>query len=223
MLVSPTEHHPAFAGIGKVSSIPEKFGADFLVNARGVGVIGVQRKEVRDFVASLIDGRLSKEISQMCHHAIDRAILVIEGELRWSGDGILLMRGWGARSLHRDSWYALMFSLMMEGVMVLQTETAGETAQLLRSLEKWGRKKDHLSLKRRPGASSENEWGIASNREWGIHFLQGLESVGYKTAEMMWERWGVPMQWTIAEKDLEDLPGIGKVKAKKIWRALSRD
>src|SRR3990167_6796497 len=62
-------------------------GADVLIATR-LGLVGVQRKEVRDLVASVKGERLAKELGQMQH--LDLAVLVVEGEPRWTADGQLL-------------------------------------------------------------------------------------------------------------------------------------
>ena len=85
--------------LGRVSSTPEKHGSDYLFLS-GAGLVGVQRKEVKDWVASCFDGRLAKELRQM--RTLDLAVVVVEGKMVWSETGTLLS-GWGrgyTRAMH---------------------------------------------------------------------------------------------------------------------------
>src|SRR6516162_7072760 len=87
VLISPTE--PAFfRTLGKVSSVPEEYGVDFLFASTEFGLVGVQRKELSYFVASVKDGRLSKELGQM--KRLGLAMLVLEGVPKWTIDGLLM-------------------------------------------------------------------------------------------------------------------------------------
>src|SRR5215472_11777188 len=87
MLISPTE--PAeFRVLGEVSSVPELYGADFLMYGPKIGRVGVQRKEINDFVASIRDDRLAKEVAQL--KSLNVGMLVLEGGVEWTNDGSLL-------------------------------------------------------------------------------------------------------------------------------------
>ena len=59
MLISPSEP-AAIRALGTTCDIPERHGCDVLFVAHG-GYWGVQRKELKDFVASVNDDRLGKD------------------------------------------------------------------------------------------------------------------------------------------------------------------
>jgi len=71
MLVAPTEPMTLKA-LGTVSLVPEDYGSDFLWASPVFGLVGVQRKEASDFVASVMDGRLDKELAQMKQLGLSR-------------------------------------------------------------------------------------------------------------------------------------------------------
>lgn len=211
MLISPTEPRP-FHVLGSLSSVPERYGVDFMWVSR-VGKVGVQRKEIKDLVASLQDGRLGKELGQM--GSLDLAVLIIEGRPQWSRDGYLL----DVRSFTKGQYYGVQFSVQMQGVWCLQTADHMSTVETLTYLETWLSKPKHGELKGRPKVSGE--WGTANNREWGIHFLQGFPSIGTDVAGRIYDHFGgVPIGWMVTEDELQEVKGVGKGRAEKMVKAL---
>ena len=196
-----------FQQLGSLSSIPEQYGADFMWVSL-VGTVGVQRKEIKDLVSSLRDGRLGKELGQM--QSLDLAVLIIEGRPQWSRDGFLL----DVRSFTMEQMNGVLFSVQAQGVWCLQTTDHQSTVQMLRSLEKWLSKDRHGQLRNRPKVAGE--WGTANNREWGIHFLQGFPSIGTDVAGRIYDHFGgVPIIWAVTEDELQDVKGVGKGRAEK--------
>jgi ERCC4-type nuclease len=212
VLISPTE--PALLkDIGRVSSQPERYGADFLWASR-VGLVGVQRKEINDLVSSLRDGRLAKEMGQWSN--LDLAILVVEGKMQWSTEGYLL----STRQFTKAQLLGVLFSVQMTGAWSLQTETLSDTALVVKSLETWLSKDRHGTLRTRPKA--QGVWGSADNREWGIHLLQSFSGIGSEVAGRIYDHFsGVPMEFTCTEEELMDVQGIGRLRAMKMIEALS--
>jgi len=211
MHVSPTEPK-LLRDIGITSSTPEKYGVDFLF-ASSVGLVGIQRKELKDLVASLRDGRLGREMSLMKH--LDLAVLLIEGEPRWSEDGYLL----NARSFTREQMNGVLFSVQMTGVWYLKSEGLSSTARLVKSLQGWLSKHRHGGFSQRPKPVSE--WGTLTNRDWAVHLLQGFPGIGAETAGAIYDELGVCMGWTVTEKELMKVKGVGKVRARKMMEALN--
>lgn len=214
MLVSPTE--PAeLKRLGKVSAVPERSGADFLVAGKA-GRLGIQRKKFpEDLLSSLADGRLYEQAHLM--QALDQRVLLVEGLGKWTLDGELL----DLRQFTRSQLQALYFSLSFEfGFHVFQVKTIGETAEMLVLLEKWWRKDRHDSLRRRPGPKTDS-WGKRGNREYACHLLQSFPGVGAELAARMVDHFGkAPIVWEVGVDDLMKVPGIGRGKAQKMWEAL---
>jgi ERCC4-type nuclease len=214
VLVSPTEPK-SFRDLGQVSSVPEQYGVDFLWVSPS-GKVGVQRKEVNDLVASLRDGRLGKELSQM--ESLDTKVVIVEGVPQWSVDGYLLT----ARSFTQDQMFGVLFSLAAQSVWSFQTRDASDTAHCLRSMQGWLNKTRHTSLRNRPKANGA--WGTADNREWGIHLLQSFSGIGVDTAGRIFDYFGgVPLRWTVSQVDLQDVRGVGRTRAAKMMNALQRN
>src|SRR6266853_5157167 len=170
MLVSPAEP-PILKELGTVSSTPEKYGADFLISSPVYGLVGIQRKELSDLVASAHDDRISRELISM--KELDHAIWLIEGTPQWSSEGQSM---WTRTNYTRSRHLGFLFMLSFQGFLLLSTDTITESGLLLSALEKWLQKEKHKGINGRPTA--RGEWGQADEREWRIHFLSGLPGLG---------------------------------------------
>lgn len=211
VLISPAE--PEYLrGFGTVSSIPERFGSDFYF-AVGEESVGIQRKEIRDLISSLHDGRIAKELGQL--KAVDIPVIMIEGDWKWATSGTsLIVNGWS-----RAQFTGLLFSLQSQGLWVIHTETQTETIESVFALKKWLEKGTHSLARNRPKA--ESSWGKATSRDWGIHLLQSFEGVGVGVAEKIYDHFeGVPLTWTTTIDGLMEVKGVGKKRAASLIEAL---
>ena len=215
-LISPAEHHTAIKSLGRISSIPERYGADILWWDDVIsGWVGVQRKAVPDLVASVTDGRLAKEIGQMNQCKVTS--LIVEGRAHWSTDGVLMKSyaRW-TKAQHRS----LLRSIQNRGVFVEHSDSPADTAVLVGEMASWVSKGDHKSLDRRPNPPSDT-WGRVSDKAWGCHLLQSIPDIGPKQAEEIWDHFEgkLPLQMTVGKKDLLKVRGLGPKKAEKILKA----
>lgn len=216
MLISPSEPFPLKA-IGKVSALPERYGCDVLVVAKGKRT-GVQRKKFPDdLLSSLADGRLYTQLPKMAE--LDRTILVIEGFGQWTSDGELV----DMRTFRKSQLDGLILSIAFEfGVQVHRVRDITETVSFLEHLEVWANKSKHQSLLNRPGPKKDS-WGNLGVREFGAHFLQSFPGVGPELAMRIYDHFGrVPVRWDLdGPEDLMAVRGVGKGKARKIWEVLA--
>lgn len=213
MKVSPTEPAP-FSKLGKTSPLPEKHGVDFFWVAMS-RTWGVQRKRFPDdFLASLGDGRLNKELGQM--QQLDHPIVLLEGLGSWSDDGWLLDQKFHKGQL--DGWILSCF--FEKGVPVVQVRTERDALFFIDRVEAWSMRKSHWSLTRRPKPRG-NMWGQKGNKEFGLHVLQSFEGIGPAAAQAILDHIGhVPLKWTVDEKDLLEVEGIGKGRARALLDSL---
>ena len=197
---------------------PEKYGCDFLILA-GKTMIGVQRKKFpNDFLASITDGRLYSQLPQMI--GLEKAFVMVEGLGRWSEDGELM----GDNDFQRftlDQLYGLFYSIMFEfGLPVLWVRDMNATVEALGVLDHWAHKKKHTSLMQRPGPGRDTLGKIGA-RAWALHLVQGFPSIGPELAGRVIDRFdGVPLTWTVNQDELMEVPGIGKLTAKRMYEAL---
>lgn len=216
MLVSPSEPKQ-LKKLGKVSSIPENYGADFLILGHKTR-IGVQRKQFPgDFLSSLDDNRLYSQLPALTE--LDRALLIIEGRGRWTEDGELITDKY--HSFTKQQLHGLLFSIMFEfNVPSIIVGNLDDTVLVLTHLETWAKKTKHMSLKSRKGPEKTG-WGTATEHHLAQHIMQGFPGVGQELAGRVVDRFeGVPLTWTVEMDELMKVEGVGKKKAESMWKAL---
>ena len=214
MLISPAEQHPKIKELGKSSPVPEQHGADILIASK-MGLIGVQRKEIKDLVQSVQDGRLHKELSQL--KTCDVAVLVVEGRQMWSADGLML-------NLPRKRWtksqqIGVELSAQLRGVWLNYTTSIQDTITFLCILQEWANR-SHQDIPSRSGPSSK--WGTTNNKDWLCYLVQGIDGVGPKLAKQIVDKFGCPFRWKdeVTAVSLMAIDGIGVGRAEKILGAL---
>lgn len=196
--------------LGTYSPLPEEYGSDFLIVCP-LGLVGVQRKEVHDLIASRSDDRLARELPQM--KQLDIAILLVEGRLKWTSDGLLsTSRTKWTRAMH----LGLLLSIQSQGVWVTSSESLQESREYLSHLESWMMKENHKGINIRP--KPQTKWGQLTDRDFAIHFIQGLDGIGPGVAGAIFEKFGFPFTMTLTKEQLQSVDGVGPKRAEKIWR-----
>jgi ERCC4-type nuclease len=216
VLISPAEPlaiRNAFPN-ATLSLRTEELGVDFLYATR-VGLVGVQRKEYSDLIASAQGDRLYRELLLM--KRLDIGIFLIEGRPQWTQDGHLLSK-YPNQWSYRQS-VGLLMSVQSQGFKMFWTGSHQESIWFLSMLPAWVEKEQHTSLLGRPKPSSS--WGIKTDRDWGIHWWQSHDGIGPIVAASLYDALGVPVEWTCTEKDLASVKGVGKVRAAKLWKSLT--
>lgn len=216
MLISPAERpvdfwHP----LGETSSLPEKFGVDFLTFSPVFGMVGVQRKEISDLIASLSDGRVTREIIDMRELGV--GVWLIEGKPQWSTEGLLMSnRGQRGQPFTRSAFQGVLFSLMSEGFWLITTDSREDSMNWLSSLDTWMQKPSHKGLTSRPNARSV--FGSTNEKDHDVHFMKGVEGLGHTRALAIVEHYGGLPLMLKPGVNLTDVKGVGKGIAAKIER-----
>ena len=212
--VAPTEP-AALKAIGKVSSLPERVGADVLFFAKG-HKHAIQRKEIRDLLASVADGRLAKELAQMRAGVGGSRLLIVEGRTQWSMDGKLLNNPFGQEWTLRQ-WCGLLWSVHEAECEVMQTQDLSGTVDACRWFVDWNAR-EHRSLKMRPGLG-KGMWGTnPSDREWVEWMLQSVPGVSSVLAKRIREKVGNPLTLKVTREELLAVEGMGPKKVAALWR-----
>lgn len=177
-------------------------------------MVGVQRKEIHDLIASRADGRLARELAQM--KQLDIAILLVEGRLQWTSDGQLLSsRSKWTRSQH----LGMIFSIQSTGIWVHSSSNLMDSREYLEHLERWFQKERHAGINVRPKPTTA--WGQRTDRDWAVHTLQSVDGVGPEMAGRIFDRFGLPFKCTVTADELQTVGGIGRKRAEKIVKAFN--
>ena len=176
----------------------------------------MQRKEVRDLIASIRDSRLARESKQM--QALAHTLLVVEGKVDYIGKDVVA----GRTRIPVALWDSAIWSIQATGVMFAATAGKWQTVEIIDRFHRWTQKPRHGVLDQT--REKMRVWGDATSRDFGVHLLTGLPGVGTQTAERVYDYFGgVPWAWTVTEEELCQVPGIGKTKAQRMLATLTKE
>ena len=221
LYLSPTEHllRPVLTQLGiahRNSPLCESNGVDIIVPTK-VGLIGFQRKTLKDLHASFLDGRFALELGQIRSSSLCAyAVLLLEYDSRrTTTDGESFIDAPISRTQLRHA----LLKCQLNGVLVAETASLIDSARSIHSLASYvaGNQPERLY---RPKPSSDT-WGHRSSRDWGIHLLQSFPNIGPATAAAIYDSLGIPLAFTATLSDLTAIPGIGKLTAKRLLASLA--
>ena len=174
---------------------------DYIINKE----IGVERKTGRDFLISIMDGRLFKQAMVM-KRKLPRPIVLIVGypflvDMDFSDKSIM-----GAIFSLQVIWF----------IPVLFAKSKEETCQIFRFIGEQDHRKTSL-VKLRPGYRPKK----LITRQ--LHMLQGFPKIGPKIAKRMLQHFGSVRNVMAADRDaLLEVDGIGKGVADTICNILDK-
>lgn len=231
VLVSSTEP-PSLRSIGLTSGFPETRGVDVLVYPPDSSrTWGCQRKTVPDFILSVSDGRLTRELALM--QTLPHKSFLLEGPFKFNHRGklTLVVRDRTTTKMKtvethisRGTLRKMLWSIRyIHGVDITISSSLRETRTLWLEFAEY-LSTSHTGFYSRP-QPKKNPWGKAPDTHTlKLYFLQGLPGkVGVKTAENLLVRGGgrIPLRWTLSVGELEKVPLIGKTKARVMWEFLN--
>jgi ERCC4-type nuclease len=214
--ISPTEHQLQELGFGVTSPLPEQSGVDVLVISKQ-SRLGFQRKSEPDFYASLLDGRLAKELLQIQSSPIlTHAFLILEGAFNFTTDGQSQSQ---YTTVTKRQFRSIITSIQDTGIVVHFTQSPTDTIDLITGLSVYYAKARHSSLSRRP--KETNPWGVSTSRHFASHLLQSFPSIGPELADRIYQTFArAPIAWTCTEAELRTVQGIGAKLARELIKAL---
>lgn len=194
------------------SDWPEDLGLDFGWICPDGKIAGIQRKKFpEDFISSMNDGRLDKEVLQMSD--VDWKILVLEGIPRWSTDGTLIEKYNGGITVKFLT--SMLFSYdFIHNIRHHWTSSQVETVNFVKLFHAWSTKEKHtgaLGTERPP-----------SNVDWRDWILRHFPNIGPETSKSILEFNPEPLIWWNNGEDLEKVKGVGRKTAEKLRRALKK-
>jgi Fanconi anemia group M protein len=174
---------------------------DYVLSTR----IGVERKNVDDFLQSLIDGKLFKQISEL-RDAYSRPILILEG------DNILTRR-----NINHNAIFGSLASISVDyGISIMNTKNALETADLLGVIAKREQKEDKKIVAVR---GEKTQMSVQERQQF---LIEGLPNVSGTLAKRLLSHFGsIRGIINASEEELRQVEGIGKNIASDIVKLLN--
>jgi Fanconi anemia group M protein len=167
---------------------------DYLVSER----VGIERKEVEDFISSVMDGRLFQQVKAL-KRAYQSPLIIIEGQDLYT------------RRLSAEAVRGALAAITVDfGVPVFFTTDDKDTAEFLIALVK-----REAAVGRKPGIRGEKGSMLVQERQQFI--LEGLPNVSGIMAQRLLSHFGsVKAVFDATEKQLMEVNGVGKIIAKGI-------
>lgn len=174
---------------------------DYIVSSR----IGIERKDVNDFLNSLLNGNLFKQIKRL-RDAYSRPVLIIEGP------GLFTKR-----NINHNAIFGCLVSIMVDyGIPIINTENEKDTADLLIVMAKREQKKEHKSIVLR---GNKNMMDIYEQQQF---IIEGLPQISSVIAKRLLEHFGsIRALSNASEQDLQEVPGVGKKIAQDIYQVIN--
>ncbi|MDO8480989.1 MAG: DEAD/DEAH box helicase [Nanoarchaeota archaeon] len=184
--------------------IEQMINADFMLSNR----VGVEFKNVQDFVDSILDGRLMDQIRELKRN-FERPIILIEGT-----DDI-----YSARNLHPNAIRGMIANIIVSyGIPLVYTKTPQETAALL-----------YVIAKREQEDGKRDFMPHSTKRVQDTTWLQeyivsALPGIGAVLAKPLLKHFKSIKNIVNASVDeLKEVEKIGKIKAEEIRRILDEE
>ena len=174
---------------------------DYVVSDR----VGVERKDVGDFLGSIMDGRLFSQAKAMSE-AYERPVIILEGAIS---------RALKRSAMKPASIYGALASIALDyGISVLPTEDPDSTAVLLQRLAYREQTKDNRTIQLRAVDRS-----LPLNKQQ-LFLLSGFPQIGTASAETLLESCDTPLR-VIEELAAAEIKVSASGKTKKLTGPLS--
>lgn len=168
--------------------------------------VGCERKEIVDFVSSLIDGRLFDQAKNMKSN-FTKPFFILEGDFNLF---------FSVRNVQQAALFGSLAALVIDwGIPILFTKNKDETAELLITIAKREQIEKKKSISAR---GSHKPQTITDSQQF---FVEGLPQIGPEAAKALLKHFGSPK--AIADASFEDLKkveGIGDKRAELIRKIL---
>jgi ERCC4-type nuclease len=160
----------------------------------------VERKTLKDFAVSIIDGRLFKQMIRLAN-SNSKAVLIIEGTASDTAE----------LGMTREAMQGALITVsLILGIPVLRSKGPSETAKLMVYI---GRQIESMAM----GGVQRHGYRPKTKRKRQLFILQGLPGVGPGRADRLLARFGsVEAAISASSSELQSVDGIGKNVAEKI-------
>ncbi len=168
--------------------------------------VGCERKEVVDFVNSLLDGRLFDQAKRM-KETFTKPFFILEGDFNLF---------FSVRNVQSSALFGSLAALIIDwGIPILFTKNKAETAELLITVAK----REQLEKKKSVSArGSHKPQTITDSQQF---FIEGLPQIGPEAAKSLLKHFGSPKNIAAASiEELMKVEGIGDKRAELIRKIL---
>jgi len=160
----------------------------------------VERKTIKDFAKSIVDGRLFKQMIRLANSSF-MGVLILEGTAVDTVD---------LRMTRASIQGALITVSVILGIPVLRSKDPSETARLIVYIDR-----QIESLAR--GGLQRHGYRPKNKRRIQLFILQGLPGIGPERADRLLDRFGsVEAAISASSSELQSVDGIGRSIADKI-------
>ena len=165
----------------------------------------VERKTLKDFAVSIIDGRLFKQMLCLANSKSE-GVLILEGTV---SDMVEI-------GMTREAMQGALITVsLILGIPVLRSKDPSETAKLMVYI---GRQIESMAM----GGVQRHGYRPKNKRKRQLFILQGLPGIGPGRAGRLLDRFGsVEAAISASSSELQSVDGIGKSIADKIRWAVS--
>lgn len=171
-----------------------------------------------DFISSIADGRLNRELAAI-REISKFPKLILEGRLTFNRDGNLLLNRRTSRWTRKGLRNLLRSIRYIEGVDVEWSDSLEETVQIVKEWWEYLDKGQHLSLKVRPGLSSN--WPYTVREERIIYFYEGIPGISAVRARALSEIFPNPIDLVAAEPEtIKEISGFGNKLSLRVFNFL---
>ena len=166
----------------------------------------VERKTIKDFAVSIIDGRLFKQMIRLAN-SNSKAVLIIEGTATDTAE----------LGMTREAMQGALITVsLILGIPVLRSKDPSETAKLMVYI---ARQIESMAM----GGVQRHGYRPKNKRKRQLFILQGLPGIGSELAGRLLARFGsVEAAISASSSELQTVDGIGKSVAEKIKWAVSK-
>jgi Fanconi anemia group M protein len=175
---------------------------DYLCSDR----VCIERKTSEDFVSSVVDQRLFKQLNEL-KESFEKPILLIEGNKFYN------------RNIHPNAIRGALVSIALDfGIPILWSDSPKESAALIYAIAR----REQISYKREIILRTKKK--SQEIKEVQEFLVAGLPSINTKLAKRLLEHFKTPKKvFCASEKELQKIEGIGRKKAKRIWKVLNEE
>ncbi len=177
--------------------------ADYVLSSR----IGVERKQVDDFLNSLINGKLFRQVQRL-RQAYARPLMIIEGT------GLLTKR-----NINHHAIFGSFISIIVDyGVSIITTENAADTADLLYVTAKREQRKKNKDV------AIRGDKPVLSPFQQQQFIVEGFPQVSSVIAKRLLHHFGsIRAIVNASEQELQEVNGVGKKIAAAIFEMLNKE